>query len=120
MTRQVTRLAGALAGATSRRGFLGRLARMAGGVAAGAAVVLAAASAHAKPGGPNTGKPTTYCCFYSYGYGEDSFVVCKKGKGTENPCPPFIEPKRGDRVAWLGGSWEVSHCRECTDPYDSP
>ena len=115
MTSQVTRMAEAVAGATSRRGFLGRLTRLAGGAAAAAAGLLATTTAHAKPGGgPQPGKNVTYCCLYAYNttWTNETFTVCKRGKPGANPCPTWLETKRG--VASLSYSKIVSHCRECS------
>jgi hypothetical protein len=49
MSRKATRMAEAVADTTSRRGFLRRLTRFAGGIAAGMAALLAARSGEAAP-----------------------------------------------------------------------
>jgi hypothetical protein len=100
MTKQVTRMAGAVAAATSRRGFLGRLARLAGEAAAGAAGLLAATSARA---GKSEGK--ILCCRYITAETIE-YSVCRRNK-----CPERMGGWR--HPDWLIGWYEVSDCSEC-------
>ena len=60
MSNQAKRLAESLTEATTRRGFLGRLARVAGGAAAGMAAILATGTALGAP--PE--KETKVCHYY--------------------------------------------------------
>lgn len=59
MSLQAERMANAVAGATSRRGFLGKFVKLAGGAAAGMAGVLAASSVRGAPP-----EKTKLCCEY--------------------------------------------------------
>ena len=60
MSNQAKRLAESLTEATTRRGFLGRVARVAGGAAAGMAAILATGSAFGAP--PD--KELKLCSYY--------------------------------------------------------
>jgi hypothetical protein len=109
MTKQVTKITDAVTRSTSRRGFLGRLAKLATGAAAGAAGLLAATPAHGWPGkGPNSGKPKKYCCLYRDWYGSgEVFTTCVNSKDDVEPCPQVV----GD--FWLQAVSRVDHCHDC-------
>ena len=77
MTRQAKRLAESLAEATTRRGFLGRVARVAGGAAAAVAAVLTA--------GPALGAPDKKPCYYVCRSGKPIMLV--KYVPVNNACP---------------------------------
>jgi hypothetical protein len=77
MSRKAERVAESIADATTRRGFLGRLARVAGGAAAGMAAILATGSAL---GAPKEKKGCVYTC-PPYGYNIVKWVPAHK------PCP---------------------------------
>jgi hypothetical protein len=97
MTRDATKLTETLTQATSRRGFLGRLTKLAGATAAGVAGLLAARRVDAGP--------TILCCMYVTHFATD-YTICR-----HNKCP---ETRGGGR--WkdrLWSYWEVSDCDEC-------
>lgn len=97
MSDHATKAVDAVARATSRRGFLGQVARLAGGAAAGLAAVLAGKSLQA--GGK------ILCCRYITPETVEYFV-CR-----HNKCPETMGSRR--RPDWLTGYREISDCSEC-------
>lgn len=96
MTRKATQLAERVAAATSRRGFLKRISRFAGGLAAGMAGLLAARSARA-------GKPVKmkWCCGY---LGHEGFVYrCVGG--------PKCPSQWGGKILYQ--QFQVWDCADC-------
>ena len=101
MTRTANQLAATMAKATSRRGFLGHIARLAGGAAL-ALAGLAAGTADAAKGG-NEPARHKWCCLYAYDQFPDFELVCSEG-----PCPKTI--------GWGGrlvAKRKVADCRQC-------
>ena len=78
MSKQAKRIAESLTVVTSRRGFLGRLARIAGGASAGIAAVLAAVPALGA-------RPERKPCYYTCRSGEPVLLV--KYVPTIKDCP---------------------------------
>ena len=97
MTEKANRLAERIAEATSRRGFLGKLPKLAAGAAAMLAGILAANPARA-----GKSKKTHLCCRYVTAELIER-VKCVGG----NKCP---KPGRGEI---LNGYYRVSDCSEC-------
>ena len=88
-----------ISAATSRRRFLGQLPRLAGGVAAAMAGLLAGTTLIAAPA------RRVLCCHYVTPELID-YHVCR-----HNKCPERMGGRRhGD---WLLGYYEVSDCSEC-------
>lgn len=102
MTKHVTRMAGAVAAATSRRGFLGRLARLAGGAAAGVAGVLTARTAEAGAG-KGKGPKAHWCCQY--------------GDGGWGPVETHCTNRKSCPEQWGGlpllAAWRTDDCSNC-------
>jgi len=95
MSCEAKRIAEAVVSATSRRGFLGQFARLAGGAAAGVAALLVGTPLHAGS--------TKLCCYYISAEGI-SYSVCR-----HNKCPESMGPRKD----WLLGYDEVSDCSQC-------
>jgi hypothetical protein len=84
MTRQAKQMAESLTNATTRRGFLSRLARVAGGAAAGLTAILAAGPTPGSPPGRLAkGNRGTQICYYECPSGE---VISKRVNSNRN-CP---------------------------------
>jgi hypothetical protein len=99
MTRKANRLAETVVTATSRRGFLGRFARLAGGAAAALAGLAAMPARAAKPE-----KPKLCCVYYPWDSVGDTFwYVCMERK----KCP---QKWRGAELWW---QYPVSDCSHC-------
>lgn len=97
MTRQSERLATAVTVTTTRRGFLGKFLKLAGGTAAGLAGVLAASSVRAaRP------QSTKLCCEYIKS-NLNSVFKCVGG----DTCPDHW------RGAVLWAAYEVPDCKSC-------
>jgi hypothetical protein len=98
MTRKANRLVEKMVKSTSRRGFLDRIARLAGGVAFVLAG-LAVGNANAAKGGNKN------CCVYWCGWGEqmDYFIT----KCTGGPC------KQSYRGCMLVESYQVADASQC-------
>ncbi len=95
MTRQSERIATAMAAATTRRGFLGKLVNLAGGAAAGMAGILAASSVRGAPR-----QNTKLCCEYVTN-NLNSVFKCVGG----NKCPDH----------WRGAVlWSVAEVPDCS------
>jgi hypothetical protein len=97
MTEIANRLAATIAEATSRRGFLGKLPRLAAAATAMLAGILAADSARA-----GKSQKTHLCCRYGTAQGIER-VKCVGG----SKCP---KPGKGQ---YLNGYYRVSECSEC-------
>lgn len=97
MSHKAKRMAEAVVSAMSRRRFLGRLARLAGGAAAGVGGLLVGTTLHGSP------SKRILCCGYISAEGI-SYSVCR-----HNKCPESMGPRKD----WLLGYYEVSDCSEC-------
>jgi hypothetical protein len=97
MTEKANRLAATIAEATSRRGFLDKLPKLAAGAAAMLAGILSASPAKA-----GKSQKTHLCCRYGTAQGIER-VKCVGG----SKCP---KPGRGE---YLNGYYRVTDCSEC-------
>lgn len=98
MTKRAKRLTEAVSNATSRRGFLKRISRLAGNAAIVLGGALAASDARA-------GKPVrkVRCCTYI----RSNFATFTKCVRHDKQCPEWFQ---GAPLWYVG---EAPHCREC-------
>jgi hypothetical protein len=103
MIDRSAQLAQDVASGLSRRGFLGRLNRAAGGVAAAMAGLLTARPVEAGAGKKGKGPKPRLCCRYYGGWGE-MFAQCTHPK----TCPDYSAD------GWtLVDAYEVDDCEGC-------
>jgi hypothetical protein len=106
MSDKARRMAEAVASVTTRRRFLGRLTRLAGGAAAVVAGVLATRSAHAGRGGNGPAK-ANLCCVYWYG----------RDLGGWDVYWPRCTQRKSCLETWHGAplveAYEIENCEDC-------
>jgi len=102
MSKKAMTLASTLAAATSRRGFLGGLGRLAAGTAM-ALAAMAAGSAHAAPKSPGL-----LCCWYCYCLDRDcERITCNNFCTDRGRCP---QRSGGHRLSY---AIPVASCSDC-------
>jgi hypothetical protein len=101
MTKLAKKLNQATTAATSRRGFLQRVARLAGTTVAAMAGLLATRSANAAPGN-GKGPKARLCCEYVVDWG-----LYERRCTQRKSCP---EEWGGGRLV---AQWEIGTCEDC-------